>query len=82
MVDVLSPHPQNRPGIKHVVVTVVVFVAVVSSLHPQNRPGVMHVVVGVAVDSLVVVVVDVVAVESLQPNQPLIILVSVGSNKA
>lgn len=48
-----------------------------SSSQPQNRPGVKQVVldvVSVGVAGFVVVMVDVVVVLSLQPNQPLSLL--------
>ena len=51
---------------------VVLLVSVVAwSLHPQNRPGVRHVVL-VAVGVVDVVVVTLVVVLSLHPNQPLV----------
>jgi hypothetical protein len=56
-------------------------VVVVLSLHPQNRPGVKQVVlvlvaVGVVVEEVVDVVVVLVSVLSLHPNQPLFCKVS------
>jgi hypothetical protein len=85
--EVSSLHPQNRPGVMHVVVAVdvvdvvVVTLVVVLSLHP-NQPGVRHVVVVVVVVVEVVVTSDVsvpVAVvdSSKQPHQPGVLQVSV-----
>jgi len=80
-----SSQPQNRPGVKHVVldvvlvgmagfVVVMVDVVVVLSLQP-NHPGVRHVVV-VVVEVSVVVAVPVV-VSSRHPHQPGVLQVSV-----
>lgn len=90
VVVVLSLHPQNLPGVSHVVVAVgmllvlvVVVVDVVLSLHP-NHPGVLHVevvVVEVVVvhGVVVVVVVDVaVVVSSKHPHQPVIVSIISG----
>lgn len=89
IVDVLSPHPQNRPGVRHVVVIVSVLVAVggvvevvvevvvaVLSLQP-NQPGVSHVVVVVVVVDVDVVVPPVVVVSSRHPHHPGVLHVSV-----
>jgi hypothetical protein len=61
----------------HVVVSSGVDVWMGSSSQPQNRPGVKQVVLDVVlvgVAGFVVVMVDVVVVLSLQPNQPLCLL--------
>jgi len=54
MVDVLSWHPQITPGVRHVVLSLVlglvVELSVGSSAHPQYRPGVRQVVVSKGVD--------------------------------
>lgn len=86
MVDVLSLHPQNRPGVKQVVLMLLVEVALVSvdfevvvidvvvvtlSLQP-NHPGVRQVVVEVVVTSVDVCVPVVVVVSSRHPHHPLL----------
>lgn len=79
LVDVTtSLHPQNLPGVSHVVevggMVVNKELVVGSSLQPQNLPGVSQVVV--MEDALAVVVV-VVVVLSLHPNQPGVLHVEV-----
>lgn len=80
-----SSQPQNRPGVKHVVLDVVlvgmagfvdvmVEVVVVLSLQP-NQPGVRHVVVVIVVVSVEVAVP--VVVSSKHPHHPGVLQVSV-----